>query len=364
MLVQGRHRLGPRAFAEAGADQLHAARRIGLGQHRADHVAALVGLGHEGVGGPSPRGRHRPPRPAGGRQPPRGLVGQDEGAVVAAADHHDAAGVARGGGGRVDGHDHAVQARGPRGAAPRQVLGAEEAAVGLDDDTVQLLSRQTRAAIEARQCPQEGGRQVAGVGAGAGAGQGHAGLGHQGLERPMRLGRGGDDKARVLAQPKPEAQHGQGLGGFRPGAELVGPGGVELRPAQGLRVFRRKGVGDRAVGPDQAPARGFPAGAIRRSAHGLEARRPLDHHLAHVVQGGTDQGLARIGQGVPGDPARPGEGLARAAPAQHQPGGPRAERRGELMDQRLGQGRAKQALLILRLQAHHDRRQRPHHLYV
>jgi hypothetical protein len=239
----------------------------------------------------------------------------------ASADH-DAAGVAARRGRRVDGHDHALEGGRRRAPAAGQVLGPEQAALALDDQAVQLLGGQAGAAVQAVQRRQEGRRQVVGVGAGRGAGVHRARLGDQVAQGADRPGRGGDHQARINPQAQAEAQHGQGLGGLGPGAELVGPGGVELRPAQAVGILGREGLGDGAVVEFQAPAAGVPLRAFAGGIEALDARRALDHHLAHVVEGGADQGQAADLRGLFGDPRGPGEGLARAATAQEQPGGP------------------------------------------
>ena len=163
-----------------------------------------------------------------------------------------------------------------------------------------------------------------------------AGLVLQPHQGPGRFGRRGDQQAGMgvrQRQPQPHPQQGQGFRGAArarrpPGAEFVGPGGAELRPAQAVGILGREGVGDAAVGEFQPAARAFEhRPRLRRPARqGPQAGRPLDHHLAHIVQGRADQGQPTAGPqrlGLIRQPFGARLGLARAPPAQKQPGPPR-----------------------------------------
>ena len=100
-----------------------------------------------------------------------------------------------------------------------------------------------------------------------------------------------------------------------------------LRSVERLRL--------RPVGPAEQAARRHPLRPAIRGRTGPDARRPLDHHLADLVEGLADQGQARsrprrhrrppFDQGP--HPLGPGAGLARAAAPQDHPGPPASGRR-------------------------------------
>jgi hypothetical protein len=146
------------------------------------------------------------------------------------------------------------------------------------------------------------------------------------------IGRGVVVLARALAQPQAELQHVEGCVRVAPLGQLVAPGGVELRPAQLLGILRREGVSRRAVGPFEAAARRGPCRALRPRGDAQQAGGALDHHHAHVVLGLADQSNAEVAlrcvrRRAGSERAHPfgaGARLAGAAPAEHQPAGPRA----------------------------------------
>ncbi|MNI31265.1 hypothetical protein D3C73_851410 [compost metagenome] len=351
LLVERRHRLGPRLLRAAGVHQPDLRLAVRLPQQGPHHLPALVGLGQHQVGAELRRRLGHAPRPSGGRQAPRRTVGQHVAGLVPAPRDHDAAGVAVGAGRRVHRHHHPLELRRPVPPRPRQVLGPKQGAVGLDDQPLHLLRLQPRPGVERSQMAQEAGRQIGRIARRRQLRPVHARLGQQLPQRRDRTRRRGNGQLGVGPQPQPEPQVRQRRLDVPPGAELVGPGRMELRPPQAVGVLRRKGVGRRAARPDQAPPPRLPARPVVARRLGLQPRRPLDHHLAHVVQGRPDQGegqVFRLGQLVHPEPA--GEGLARPAPAQQHPGAPVGVRRPDLV---LGQPRRRpqqpQQLLARRL---------------
>ena len=160
-------------------------------------------------------------------------------------------------------------------------------------------------------------------------------LGPQPPQRRRRPRRGGHAQARRLPrparQPQPHPQQGQGRLPLAPGAELVGPGRGELRPPQTVGVFGRERLRHRPVGKHQPPPPGLidrpppPEPRLIPARQAQHARRPLHHHLAHVVQRRPDQRQpppGAQGLGPVGQPAGPRQSLPRPAPAQKQPGRP------------------------------------------
>jgi hypothetical protein len=119
-------------------------------------------------------------------------------------------------------------------------------------------------------------------------------------------------------------------------AEFVAPGGVELRSAQALRILGGKHQRHRAIVPHQPAPAGLEA-RPGRARHGEDARRPLDHHLAHIAQRVAHQRDPLVLASAPRERRQPAHqpvhpfgaqpGLAGAAPARHHPGrGPQLQR--------------------------------------
>ena len=156
-------------------------------------------------------------------------------------------------------------------------------------------------------------------------------IGEQPFDQRDRPRRRGDELARTLPQPQAELQHVEGRIDVTPFCELVAPGGVELRAAQLLGVFRGKRVADGAVRPFQAPARRRPQRTLVARRHAQEPGRTVYHHLAHVVLGLANQrnvhralvGIRRGAIGLRAHPLGAEPGLAGPTPAQHEPGRPR-----------------------------------------
>ena len=140
--------------------------------------------------------------------------------------------------------------------------------------------------------------------------------------------RGGDDRARSVAQPQPQLEIVPRLLGASPFGELVGPGKMVLRPAQaagvGARISRREAViGELELARAAAP--GQPFVRPRRSE---QAAFAFDHHLGDFVDAPADQRDARFGQRPRPrqHPFGPAPRLAEPAPGHHQPGAPFAGR--------------------------------------
>ena len=115
----------------------------------------------------------------------------------------------------------------------------------------------------------------------------------------------------------------RGLVGNTPLRQLVAPRVRELRAAQALRLLRRKRLRHRAVFPFETPPRRDPLRPLVVRVDGENAGHALDHHLAHVVFGLADERDARaaVRRHRP-HPFGAGARLARAAPAEDQPGAP------------------------------------------
>ena len=145
----------------------------------------------------------------------------------------------------------------------------------LDDLALELLPAQRRVAVAALHLGQEGRRQVVGVVGGARAAGGGGVVVHDALQERDRPRRGGDDDLRQRAQAQRELQRVPGDVGPAPLAQLVAPGGVELRPAQAVGIVGGEHLGDGAVGPDQpVAARPRAWGARRRGGSPSRPERP------------------------------------------------------------------------------------------
>ena len=155
-------------------------------------------------------------------------------------------------------------------------------------------------------------------------------VGDQPLDQRGRARRRGDELARACAEAQAELQHVEGILGAPPFRQLVAPGGVELRPAQALRIFGRERLRDRAVAPFEALARRRPDRPLAPRPRAHQPRRALDHHLAYVVIGFADQrdvAVRRVRVRRQAQRERAHElgaepRLAGAAPAERQPRGP------------------------------------------
>ena len=157
---------------------------------------------------------------------------------------------------------------GAGGNARRLDHGARPQRVGpvLDDLAVDLLPAEPRAGVARQHLVEERRRQMRGVRVRRGARHRGARIGDQALHQRDRPRRRGDELARLPPEPQPELQHVEGRVRLPPLGELVAPGGVELRPAQQLRVFGRERLRHRAVRPFQQPARRRSTPAAPRAA--------------------------------------------------------------------------------------------------
>ena len=139
--------------------------------------------------------------------------------------------------------------------------------------------------------------------------------------------RGGDDALRPAAEAQGELQRVPGVVGPAPLAELVAPGGVELRPAQAVGIVGGEHLGDGAVGPDELVPGDLELGALVGRIDRQQARHALDHDAAHLGDGVADEGDAaraavgerRLAERLGAHPFGAGAGLAGAAAAEHEP---------------------------------------------
>ena len=295
-----------------------------MGQHGPHHFATLVLLGHNLARTELPRRLRHKGGPALRRLAAPRPVGQHIGAFVPAPDDHDPAGVTARAGRRIDRHHDLLQRRRPMAARARQILGPEQRPLGLDHQPLQLLSLKPRPGVERAQMRQKSRRQMTGIRLRPGPVHHNACLPEQPSQRRDRPRRGGHHEARIIAQSQPQPQIAEHQLRPPPGAEFIGPAMVELRASQTVGVLGREGVGLAAVRPDQTPPPRFPARAFRPLRQGFQPRRPLDHHLAHIVQCRPDEGetpVPYLGKVV--DPPGPGKRLAGPAPAKQHPGAPR-----------------------------------------
>ncbi len=107
---------------------------------------------------------------------------------------------------------------------------------------------------------------------------------------------------------KAELQHVPGLLDMAPFRELVAPGGLELRPAQRIRILGREHMRDGAVSPFELRSVGDQAGRSPGSWMREQARRALDHDVARVSEGLADERDAA----APARRRQPAEAGARA----------------------------------------------------
>ena len=335
LLVERRHRLGPQTLPARGPQRPERHQRVNLPDHAFHQIAALVDLGHQTLGAVTLHRGDGGARPVGRAAADAGIL-QHPGPPVARlaahldARHHDPAFVAARapGHGRIDGNDDPVQTgrlvlpgRLKHGGGPQRALDI------IQQHALQLLPAQPRAAIARLDLGQEALGQIGAVGIGRRMRHHGRGIAQDPLQHAHIARRGGDDLLRMLAQTQRELQHVPDILGLLPLGQLVHPGRIELRPPQRLGLMRRIAGRGRAIGPDQTLAPGLPDGAAVGRRTGQDARLAKDHHLAHLIEGLTDQRDAvtaprrRGGRPLdhPPHPFRPGAGLARAAPAHDDP---------------------------------------------
>ena len=133
-----------------------------------------------------------------------------------------------------------------------------------------------------------------------------------------------------VPEPQRELQHVPGVLGLRPLADLVAPGGVELRPAQALGIARREDLRHRAVRPHQPPPARLPLGPPVGRRAGQDPGGAEDHDLPRLVERLADQGdpgtRPRVARLAPfdlrADPLGARAGLACPPAAQDDPGRP------------------------------------------
>jgi hypothetical protein len=238
---------------------------------------------------PSARACAAARRPSLRRQPLHACIGQHDRAPRAAfairTRRHDPAriGCSADACGRIDRHDHLVERRRLRDADCVQ-LGAppKRAFRILDHFPAKLLALINSAAVALAQRCGEIWREVLRILPRRCARDRHVVAHQQLFQHRARSRRRRQHQQRALAKSQRKRQRLQHHLGLCPIGHLVAPGRIELRAAQALGIFRREAISFRAVGPDQPSPRRLvarPHGAAR--AH---ARRPVDQHLAHVMQ--------------------------------------------------------------------------------
>ena len=79
-------------------------------------------------------------------------------------------------------------------------------------------------------------------------------------QHAAEIGKGKTGLASLREETQAELQHVPSVLRLAPFRQLVHPGGIELRPAQGLWLMRAVGRRGRPVGPDQPPTRRLPFG--------------------------------------------------------------------------------------------------------
>ena len=152
--------------------------------------------------------------------------------------------------------------------------------------------------------------------------------------------RGGDDGLWRGAEAQAELQHVPGVGGTAPLGELVAPRGIELRPAQAVRIVGGKHLRDGSVGPRDLVAGDVVVRQLARRMHGEQAGDAFHHDAAHLSDRQTNErqtarrfaGDILVAERLGPHPFGAGASLARAAAAEKQPRVPRragggAERR-------------------------------------
>ena len=212
-----------------------------------------------------------------------------------------------------------------RGTRPQRVRPV------LDDLAVDLLAPQPRARVTGHDFVEERRRQERRIGLRRCARHGRARIGDQPLDEWDRPRRRGDELARPAADPQAELQHVERRFRMAPFGEFVAPRGIELRAAQRFRILGREGLCHRAVRPFQPAPRRNPGGPLRARRNLQDSGDAFDHHLADIVLALADQrdmavaalGIGRRAMRRGVDPLGAEPCLAGAAPAQHQPGGPR-----------------------------------------
>ena len=341
LLVERRHRLGAQPLAARRPHLRHRHVGIDLADHALDHVAALVDLGDQRVGLERAKERDRPRRPVARRAPRRRIVGEHVDAAVRrprpAATMPQASGVRPPApAGRPPPRSASAPARrGPRRLdhrpRPQRALGGPRRS--------RRRAPAGRAACRrsAPSPPRGTRRQVAPVGAvAARASRRSPGSAISRLQQRRSAAAWSSTTARGRAPSRSaELQHVPGVASaWRHLRELVAPGGVELRPAQALGVLGGEDLRDRAVRPDQPPARRLPVAAGR----GGDARRGARTRLRPSPRARRRRSRR---PGRSGRPARPrmvrperhgahpfgaGARLAGAAAAEDQPGAARAAR--------------------------------------
>jgi hypothetical protein len=109
-----------------------------------------------------------------------------------------------------------------------------------------------------------------------------------------------------------------------PAGELVGPDGVDIQPAGAVGLLAAQADGAGTVGPLDAALRGLEPRPAPRRRDGEEAGLALDHHVANLGGGRSDQAADLHGARLDAvlDPAGAGTGLAGPASSDVRPDPP------------------------------------------
>ena len=258
-------------------------------------------------------------------------------------------------------------AGGSTATTTRRSGGASVARAILDQFAIEFLPSQSRARVASDNGVDELWRQIGAIHQRGGPRHGAAAIGQNALDDRTWPRRRCNDLTRMPTQPQAELQHVETLLTAPPFAQFIEPGAFELGTAERLGVFGGEQLRDRAVGPDDPPSRRREDRSLLASMRAQNAGNALNHYIAHIGHGFTDQRdahgrFARETRQAQRDATHPlgaGARLARAASAQNKPLRPFAPIGGARGRQLIGPGEgvpaARQKAQMVRLQ----RRQNP-----
>ena len=227
-----------------------------------------------------------------------------------------------------------------------QRLSPERVRVVVEELATDLLPPDARPLVAAHDRAEERRRQVVGIVVGRPLGDHHVRLVDQLADDQHVPRSGGDDTARLLAEPKPEHElvprrrppdsHDVRRSVLvtdtdRPRSELVSPEGVVLGTAEASRLLSGVASRDRAVRPDDAAlGRVVDRAAVLREVS-VEREDPafaFHHDVANVASRAADQGHAPGSAllDLAADPLGPAACLAETSTGEDQPDRPVAWR--------------------------------------